>query len=301
MAATMTHSPESRVARHDERLTTSQPNRRQFLQAGVAAMALAFGQRLRAQELEPRDVNDHLHRIPRKLPHVVRRREDLYDGASHGLIVIPQIHYADDLDDEGILQVDRNQKEIHELVQALLRGKWIDSIHAEGMMADGEPSPDPRYAYRDEHSYAARTAPPLVLAGADRQLAKEGRLILKGAEKTKEYDASGPALSMRKGAMQRRLLYEDREDALLDIVIRSRDAIACTVYGCAHDWEPNVENLNLEEWNKEHPEHIVSLLTLTTKTIADYKRNRYRPKPRNPSVPRNLDGNQLANDVEFTR
>ena len=236
-------------------------------------------------ELEPKDVNAHLDRIPRKLPHVVRRREDLYEGAKHGLIVIRQIHWADGLDEAGAKEIARCQEEIRDLLKALLEGGHIDSVHAEGVMAAGEPRPDPAYSTsKNADEQGLRDVPKIAEVGAVEQVYLEKGLVVKGAEKTAAYDAAGPALSMPDSATKRILLYEDRENALLDIVLKERDRVACTVYGAAHDWEWNVEDMNLMEWNKEHPDQVISLLTLTVRSVADYDRKRY-VKPPLPAPP----------------
>lgn len=299
----MLRSPELRVARNEGLLTPSQPSRRLFL---ASALALGFATAARGvlgEELEPKDVNKHLDRIPRKLPHVVRRREDLYEGATHGLIVIRQIHWANDLDEEGAKEVARCQAEIRELLEALVRGKWIDSVHAEGMMAAGQPRPDPVYSTaKTSRDLGLQKIPSIAEVGADRQLNNEGLLALKGAERTKEYDAAGPAFSLPEGAKKQRLIYEDREEALLDIQLGTRDTIVCTVYGAAHDWEWNVEDRNLEEWNRKNPEKIISLLTLTVKSVADFDRKRY-PQPDAPlpvpPPPEPLPPPPEPGDVEF--
>lgn len=261
-------------------------NRRLFL---ASALALGFATAARGvlgEELEPKDVNKHLDRIPRKLPHVVRRREDLYEGAKHGLIVIRQIHWADGLDAQGAAEIARCQEEIRALVLALKKGGWIDSVHAEGMMAAGEPRPDPAYSSsQTAEQQGLRDVPRIAEVGAIDLLMANKEIEVKGGEKTAQYDAAGPALSLSDGPKKQKLLFEDREEALLELVLAARDRIACTVYGAAHDWEWNVEDRNLAQWNEEHPDQIISLLTLTTKAVADYDRKRMPPKKQPLPVP----------------
>lgn len=274
----MLRSPETRVARNDALTLTSQQSRRLFMAGGIALGFAALTHELLGEELEPKDVNRHLDRIPRTLPHVVRRREDLYEGARYGLIVIRQIHWADGLDDAGAKEIARCQEEIRELVLALKKGGWIDSVHAEGMMAEGEPRPDPAYSTsRTAEQQGLRDVPRIAEVGALDLLMANREITVKGAEKTAAYDAAGPALDMPNGPLKRKLLYENREEALLDIVLAARDRIACTVYGADHDWEWNVEDRNLAQWNEDHPDRIISLLTLTTKSVADYDRRRLVP------------------------
>ena len=131
--------------------------------------------------------------------------------------------------------------------------------------------------------YRARSDVPRIAEFGAVNLLMENGLRVKGGERTKEYDASGPALYMPDGPERTELLFEARERALMKIVHEGRDRIACTVYGAAHDWKNNVE-----EWNDEHPDDQFSILTLTTKTVwerdrrAIGRRQNWTPRPPEP-------------------
>lgn len=247
-------------------------DRRRFIAGTIAAgMAAVLGS-ANAQDIEPKNVNRHLRRMPDGLPHVARRTDDRHENARHGLIVIRQIHWAADLDAEGVREIQACQEEIRDLVDALMKGKWIDSVHQEGRMAAGEPATDARYdSHPGAEQQGLRDVPRIAEYGALRVLEEAGTIVLKGAERTKEFDASGPAVFMEDGPGRDRLLFEDREDALLKIISADRDRIACTVYGAAHDWKDNVER-----WNDAHPSDAFSLVTLTVKTVAA-RDKKYRP------------------------
>ncbi len=296
----MLRSPELRGARKEIDATSAPYGRRLFLQliagAGVAAAAQSvLGEETQPsepafpKELEPRDVNRHLHRIPLKLPHVVDRRERLTKDAKHGIVVIRQIHWADSLGTAGADQVTKCQREIEDLLKALLKGKWIDSGYAEGRMTKDEPATDARYStVANAQQQGLSNVPEIAELGADRILDVEARWILHGGERTKTYDAAGLALSMAPGPEQQKLLYDDREDVLLGIVIDAKDRISCTVWGANHNFDDNAERLNLDAWNEGHPDHLVSVLTLTTTTVAENDRvvrKLTKPAPASPVPP----------------
>ena len=54
------------------------------------------------------------------------------------------------------------------------------------------------------------------------------------------------------------------ENDLLEIVSKSGERTAVTVYGKAHDWKDNIET-----WNREHPDEKFSLIVVTPEKAAE--------------------------------
>lgn len=259
--------------------STDSFTRRQLLH-GAAGMAASFGiKSALSEETAESRVNEHLESIPRTLPHVSRYKELLTDDAHYGLVVIRQLHWDCNLTQDLLQRVAQSQREIYDLICTLLTGKWIHTVHQEGLMVKGDPRPNPEY---DQHQTAYEqgfeNVDRIVEFGAVAALECEGRLTVHGGERTETYDASGPAVWMRPGQQRDKLLFEDREDALLQIIALEREKIACTVFGASHDFENNVQ-----QWNHAHPQEKFSLLILTTNAVNQFDQ---RQRPSKPHLPR---------------
>lgn len=262
--------------------------RRAFL--GAAALIVASTHEALAGKPRQKPVNALLHEFPRNIPHIVRRREDLHEDAKHGLVVIRQLHWAKDLSRMDAKEVEQCQEEIRDALLFLLKHGHIDAaIYGEGRMAANEPRPDERYVYApNAREQGLKNISELAEIGADRILEKEGKIRIKGAERTITYDRSGIVLEDRSIGNYNRILYEDRENVVLELVRQAKDRIACTIYGGAHDWENNIL-----EWNDAFPDEKFSLLTLTPRAMANYDsrmRQPYKSPPVSPPPEQNLAG-----------
>lgn len=120
-------------------------SRRLFLGTGIAGVLSSWlSTRAEAQETR-RDINDCLKAIPNNLPHLTKRTEMLADDPAHGLIVIRQIHWAPHMTQRLAEEVEQCQKEIRDMLEALLKNNLIDDVYQEGRFAPNQPPPDPRY------------------------------------------------------------------------------------------------------------------------------------------------------------
>lgn len=267
--------------RWEARNETEQPSdgrmgRRLFLRATLAAAMAMASIDACAQDVR-RSINKHLSGIPATTPHLDSSRSLLHENPRHGLIYIRQIHWAQGMDQRSAEAVERCQRQIKDMLEFLVDEGWSDDVYAEGRMAENEPPPDERYAYYEDAEEQGIDVDPIAERGGVQMVSTKKSFTIKGAERTAAYDRSGKVMNDPPSAERDRALFEERENALLEIIAEEGDDIATTVYGAAHDWENNVR-----EWNKAHPDKAFSLITLTPREVAAHDRRwgRRLPPPR---------------------
>ncbi len=255
-------------------------SRRGFLGTAAGAGALLAERALFGGETDAIDVNAELRAIPEGLPHVKEVKKFLTEGASFGLVGVTDVHWSNEQTLKVAMEVERCQKRNRELIEALLEKKLLDTLYVEGMPAEGEPPFDPAYfvnvSAKDQNFIGIDR---IAEIGAARMLAEEKKLKVRGAERTATWDASGTVMDDDAYSRRwRKLVLEDRENALLDVITKERRRIAWTFFGCWHDWENNVK-----EWNEKHPDARFSYVSLLTASGEEYLR-RY-PRPQGPLPP----------------
>lgn len=247
---------------------TGRIGRRRFLQiagATIGLMKTVLHAEEKSIESEPWSVTTHLQDIPANIPGIGNRRSLFVPNAVHGLIVIEQAHWAHDIDQKTAQGIELCQRQIYNALRFLVCGQWISDVYAEGIMARGEPPPDPRYSdfsIPDKDAFSGIDE--IAKIGAIFKLKEEGLLVVMGGERTKEFDRSG-RLWMEQGDTPQALkaVYDDRENALLSIVHSAQKDIACAVFGAHHEFHNNVQ-----AWNDRNPEAQFSILTLVPEIFA---------------------------------
>ena len=63
-------------------------------------------------------------------------------------------------------------------------------------------------------------------------------------------------------SLQMRLITEERENALLEIISKDKGYKHVTVFGSGHDWSNNIK-----EWNKKYPKNKICLIEISPKSL----------------------------------
>lgn len=248
-------------------------SRRSFMKGVAVTGTVAAERYVFGGEEAAIDVNEYIRAVPKNLPHVVGRKEVLVDDAKHALVHVPDVHWNSDLTLRVAAAVERCQKENRSLLEEAMKSGILSMVHVEGKPAEGEPPFDPEYSI-------VQTAKEQGLYGIDRiaeigaasLLAEEGKLTIRGAERTALWNASGPAYSLPYGPTWHKVVLDDREDGVLDIAVQEHRQILWTFFGCWHEWEANIHR-----WNKKNPKAKFSYLRLTTRSAAEYLKQHPSP------------------------
>lgn len=258
---------------------------KEFVIAGVATLAAAGADVVMGEEspkpeqpkvvkkimeLQPADVNSHLRALMQAgLPHVVDHQAIITKNARRAVIIVLQCHWSHGLTEKEIQEVEASQAELYELIEALQKGEWIDSVHCEAVMAAGEPAPDPEWAFDPEKVEPEKKISSVARFGAAKTLADRGVIVMKGAERTKAFNASGPALSMPAGEERFKLLFADREDGFFSVLDAENDAVACGKWGADHEFIASLDRHNLDALDNNRPEKLTSMVIITTTAVRN--------------------------------
>lgn len=237
--------------------------------AGFTTLVGSKALRAAGQEQEPLTVNEKLQFIANNLPEGMTYVDDFHEDADVGIVNVPVEHWGDFQLREDVEPVVESESDFRIL---LLRFDVRFALE-EGVMAPGEPPPDPGGPYSSTaEEQGLEDVPEIAELGALGLLKKQGLIHTIGGERTKEYDASAAAFDMPHGAKRSKLLYEDREDANLDVIARwaKKGEIIWEGWGRGHNFGNNVRRRNKLFRRK------LSLLTVITPAIAKLRRQARR-------------------------
>lgn len=108
-----------------------------------------------------------------------------------------------------------------------------------------------------------------LVRGAEVRLRVEGKLELRIGE-DEELNRKSNQIVLRyhliDPKISQKVIYEDREDKLLEIIHQDEEDIAITVFGGGHDFRDNIRN-----WNRKNPNHKYSLIVITPESYNNLK------------------------------
>ena len=248
----------------------AKPTRRELLQGAgeglVALVTAATGVNAIAL-LTQTPANKQLDAFPESIPGAYDVKKHKIIDAQYCLVHVRQMHDAPDFAPElaNDAQTREIQNDIYKILTYLVDKNVMHEIYVEGITSERED---------DAHNVLTdRRLPPPEFAGAIGRIAQERNVRIRGADTAEALNRAGDAFR-RYGAGEKlpestlTAVGEQREDALLELIVQRSAPLAVTVFGGRHSW---VNNVN--KWNEKHPEKKYSLIVVTPEAFHKYVKN----------------------------
>lgn len=200
------------------------------------------------------------------------------EGAKYCLVHVRQSHggfYSQASESE----VTAVQNDVYNILSHLVESKGLKEVYLEGIDSKSDDLitlANIKKIYNNILDAKKQTEMKNKLDNAVLKLFCEGRLNIKPAEKHEIYTAMNKAFSSKADFNKpyshpdTTLMWDNREDALLDILTKDDTRVAVTIYGGSHYWLDNVQR-----WNMLHPEKKFSLIEVTPENAPDYSRFKF--------------------------
>ncbi len=245
------------------------------------------------------DVNKLLEEFPTQIPGAGEVRKYETNGARYCLVHVLQKHQTPKTRKENAEEIKKIQEDIYTILSYLAEKQDISEVYTEGF-ADGDV--ETRISY-DVQNFLERRKKLLALSSElskDKKIGQKldeeihdfneryasllkifekahgalGRLFLE--EKITLVPAeTSEAKILARDRKNRELVTDNREDVLLELIAKSSDGLAFTVYGGAHAWggEQSFGEAyslkgresykdNIYEWNIKNPDKKFSLIEI---------------------------------------
>lgn len=202
------------------------------------------------------------------------------DGAPYKLIHVRQAHVNGVISEQYLRDLHEN---IYKTLDYLVDKEKVKEVYCEGVVKETEENENKGAKEMADLVNNQRIRDRILGTGASaRLLAMEGRIKIKAAEREETYYKAVEQAEIGKTADYDKIVLEDREDALLDILKSEENKNTFVVlYGGGHNWLNNVQ-----EWNERNPDKRFSLITITPKLFDGYSDNetnaRYENHRTNP-------------------
>jgi len=201
--------------------------------------------------------------LPNNIPGVACVSFHTTQGSKYCLVHILQKHWSNDkvMLQEDVNEVIDTQQDIHDMLSYLMDNHGLKQVYAERDREEIELQLEDIRILKHCPDYTHRRG---LLKGADFLLAFDrGLRLLPGETLETSREAKEFYRRLKNGERvtdeeYKRIVFENREDALLEIISASDDPLAVTVYGGLHDWMDNIKR-----WNKDNPDKMFSYIRIT--------------------------------------